>query len=77
MSLFLRFVVAATAIAVLAGDAVSHGADEPRTFSLIVMDPLAAPLSCPCVKGYAQRDYQRLADYLSKQLACPVRRRIC
>ena len=47
-------------------------ADEPRALSLIVMDPLAAPLSCPCVKGYAQRDYQRLADYLSRKLDRPV-----
>ncbi|MEZ6125659.1 MAG: PhnD/SsuA/transferrin family substrate-binding protein [Planctomycetaceae bacterium] len=28
------------------------------------MDPLAAPLSCPCVEGYAQRDYQVLAGHL-------------
>jgi outer membrane protein assembly factor BamB len=39
---------------------------------MIVMDPLAAPLSCPCVKGYAQRDYQRLADYLSRKLGRTV-----
>ena len=32
------------------------------------MDPLAAPLSCPCVKGYAQRDYEKLGIYLEKQL---------
>ncbi|MGI9455986.1 MAG: PQQ-binding-like beta-propeller repeat protein [Aeoliella sp.] len=35
---------------------------------LVVMDPLAAPLSCPCVEGYAQRKYEHLAEYLSKQL---------
>ena len=29
------------------------------------MDPLAAPLSCPCVEGYAQRDYQVLADFIA------------
>jgi ABC-type phosphate/phosphonate transport system substrate-binding protein len=32
------------------------------------MDPLAAPLSCDCVKGYAQRDYEKLAKHLEKQL---------
>jgi outer membrane protein assembly factor BamB len=63
MPLFLRFAVLATAVAMFCGAAMSGGAEEPRAFSLIVMDPLAAPLSCPCVKGYAQRDYQKLADY--------------
>lgn len=33
---------------------------------LIVMDPLAAPLSCPCVEGYAQRKYEVLQTYLSE-----------
>ena len=31
---------------------------EEKAFTLIVMDPLAAPLSCPCVEGYAQRKYE-------------------
>jgi len=35
---------------------------------MIVMDPLAAPLSCPCVKGYAQRDYEKLAKHLESKL---------
>jgi ABC-type phosphate/phosphonate transport system substrate-binding protein len=39
---------------------------------MVVMDPLALPLSCPCVKGYAQRDYQKLADALQTQLKRPV-----
>jgi ABC-type phosphate/phosphonate transport system substrate-binding protein len=41
--------------------------------TLVVMDPLAAPLSCPCVKGYAQRDYEQLAKYLTEQLGAPVK----
>jgi ABC-type phosphate/phosphonate transport system substrate-binding protein len=40
--------------------------------TLVVMDPLAAPLSCPCVKGYAQRDYTKLAAHLEKSLGRPV-----
>lgn len=44
---------------------------EPLT--LVVMDPLAAPLSCPCVKGYAQRDYEKLAKYLTTKLNRPVK----
>ena len=39
---------------------------------LLVMDPLAAPLSCPCVEGYAQRDYDKLAAYLTTELGKPV-----
>jgi len=41
--------------------------------SVVVMDPLAAPLSCPCVKGYAQRKYEALAKHLEKQLGREVR----
>jgi ABC-type phosphate/phosphonate transport system substrate-binding protein len=40
---------------------------------LVVMDPLALPLSCPCVKGYAQSDYQKLADRLQARLKRPVK----
>lgn len=36
--------------------------------TMIVMDPLSTPLSCPCVEGYAQRDYEKLADWLEKKL---------
>jgi len=32
------------------------------------MDPLAKELACACVAGYAQRDYHKLAVYLSKEL---------
>jgi ABC-type phosphate/phosphonate transport system substrate-binding protein len=41
---------------------------ERDPFYLIVMDPLAAPLSCPCVEGYAQREYEALAEHLESQL---------
>lgn len=40
--------------------------------TVIVMDPLAAELSCPCVKGYAQRDYKKLGAFLAKKLGRPV-----
>jgi len=48
-------------------------ADDGRTLLVVVMDPLAAPLSCPCVKGYAQRDYKKLAAHLERELDRPVR----
>ena len=45
---------------------------DAEPISMVVMDPLALPLSCPCVAGYAQRKYEVLGDYLSKQLGRPV-----
>lgn len=39
---------------------------------MVVMDPLALSLSCPCVQGYAQRDYDQLAAKLQKSLGRPV-----
>ncbi len=47
-------------------------AGQGETLHLVVMDPLAAPLSCPCVEGYAQRQYEKLAEYLSQQLGREV-----
>ncbi len=44
----------------------------PKSLTLVVMDPLAKPLSCPCVAGYAQRDYEKLAEALRKSLQCEV-----
>lgn len=64
------------ALGLLAGQA-SHpwpaaAADTPPLV-VVVMDPLAARLSCPCVAGYAQRDYDALAAHLEKRLGRPVR----
>ncbi|MEQ9409902.1 MAG: PhnD/SsuA/transferrin family substrate-binding protein [Fuerstiella sp.] len=49
---------------------LGYAADAPTAppLSLIVMDPLAAPLSCPCVEGYAQRRYEVLAELLQQEL---------
>ena len=44
---------------------------EPLT--LVCMDPLSKPLSCDCVRGYAQRDYALLGRHLEKQLGREVR----
>jgi outer membrane protein assembly factor BamB len=43
-------------------------ADEAPPLCIVVMDPLASRLSCPCVKGYAQRDYAALAAHLEQVL---------
>ncbi len=46
---------------------------DPRELTVVVMDPLAAPLSCPCVEGYAQRDYTKLTAFLESRLDRPVK----
>jgi ABC-type phosphate/phosphonate transport system substrate-binding protein len=48
-------------------------AEEGKSLIVVVTDPLAAPLSCPCVKGYAQRDYKKLAAHLQRELDRPVK----
>jgi ABC-type phosphate/phosphonate transport system substrate-binding protein len=50
----------------------TFAADTPP-LTMVVMDPLAAPLSCPCVQGHAQRRYEKLGEYLEKQLSRPVK----
>ena len=50
--------------------AVITAAAEP--LRLAVMDPLAKQLSCPCVQGYAQRDYAELAAFLGESLGREV-----
>lgn len=42
-------------------------------WTIVVMDPMAAPLACDCVQGYAQRKYERLADYLAEKTGKKVR----
>lgn len=39
---------------------------------IVVMDPLALPLACECVEGYAQRDYGALGKFLEKKTHRPV-----
>lgn len=41
--------------------------------TLVVTDPLALPLACSCVQGYAQRKYEKLADDLQLKLKKSVR----
>lgn len=60
------FLAASVATAATAHLAASENLQN-RTRKLIVMDPLALPLACDCVKGYAQRDYSAFAKYLSEK----------
>lgn len=53
--------------------APGSAADRDTALVIVVMDPLALPLSCPCVKGHAQRDYDRLGAHVQARLKRPVR----
>ncbi len=62
----------------IASNCLSAFAIEPygpsnAEITLVVTDPLALPLACSCVQGYAQRKYERLADFLQIQLRKSVR----
>lgn len=73
-ALLLAAMVALSATLRAADAAESPAPPGPQgAITLAVMDPLAAPLSCDCVKGYAQRDYGRLAAYLETTLQRRVR----
>src|SRR5262245_7422509 len=69
---FARTVLGAVALFALVSPAFP--AEKNATaLTVVVMDPLAAPLSCPCVAGYAQRDYAKLGAHLEKALGRPVK----
>lgn len=60
------------ALAVLMSAAIAEeNSNLPLT--VVVMDPLSAPLACDCVKGYAQRKYEKLGEFLQAELGRPVR----
>lgn len=63
-------VLAALLFAVASSSSFAGESGTPLT--LVVMDPLAAPLACDCVQGYAQRKYEKLAEYLQAKLGRTV-----
>ena len=63
----LVLAITAGATSVLAADG------PPSMLTVVVMDPLSAPLACDCVKGYAQRKYELLGEYLQSELKRPVK----
>ncbi len=71
IQLLMLAVIGCIAITVNNALAQEEAADESLT--LVVMDPLAAPLACDCVQGYAQRKYDRLGAFLQTKLNRPVK----
>ena len=68
-SILVRGVIGLAAMLATVGlSAQSRAADESEPFTLVVMDPLAAPLACDCVQGYAQRKYEKLGEFLEPYL---------
>src|SRR4029079_9868593 len=57
----------------LVSAARAEEAKPDRPLVIVVMDPLAKPLSCPCVAGYAQRDYEKLGAALKSALGRDVK----
>ncbi len=53
--------------------AASPVVDAAQPLVMVVMDPLSKPLSCDCVQGYAQREYQLLGDHLESELGREVK----
>src|SRR5438477_718438 len=68
MTMLMRLTIACAALF-----APVAAAADPAPLTVVVMDPLALPLSCPCVAGYAQRDYDKLGKFLEGQLGRPVK----
>ncbi len=53
--------------------AVEPYGPKDAEWTIIVMDPMSTPLACDCVQGYAQRKYEKLADYLHETTGKTVR----
>jgi ABC-type phosphate/phosphonate transport system substrate-binding protein len=65
--------VAGVSAALLFPGGCRQAADATSSpLTVIVMDPLALPLSCPCVDGYAQRRYDALATFLKNRVGTDV-----
>jgi ABC-type phosphate/phosphonate transport system substrate-binding protein len=68
-----RIALLIAGLLVFVGNRPSVSAEPPESLTLIVMDPLAGPLACDCVQGYAQRKYELLGNFLSEKLQRPVK----
>ena len=53
--------------------ALTLGKAAEKPVQVVVMDPLALPLSCSCVEGIGQRRYDQLADHLGQALGRPFK----
>ena len=63
---FLGIAVFAVAWGLASGPLPARAASKPEPLLFVVMDPLSKELACACVKGYAQRDYRKLAAQITE-----------
>lgn len=70
--MFRLFSLFSALVLLASGATVSAFEDKSPELTLVVMDPLAGPLACDCVKGYAQRKYEKLGEFLTKHLSRKV-----
>lgn len=73
-----RKILGGIAVVAIASQCPSVFAVDPygpkdAEYTIVVTDPLALPLACSCVEGYAQRKYEKLADHLQMKLGKSVR----
>ena len=73
MANLLAWLVAVFTCLAISGPVLAAEPSKTKSLTMIVMDPLSKPLSCDCVKGYAQRDYELLGKYLTDKLGRPVK----
>jgi ABC-type phosphate/phosphonate transport system substrate-binding protein len=52
---------------------LANAKDADEGLTMVVMDPMSAPLACACVQGYAQRKYEFLGKFLEQQLGTKVK----
>ena len=53
--------------------ALTIGQAAEKPVQVVVMDPLALPLSCSCVEGAGQRRYDQLTEHLGQALGRPFK----
>lgn len=71
-SVIVVLMASAAAAAEAPATAIPSSSAHAAPLVMVVMDPLAKELSCPCVKGYAQREYPKLAEFLGARLGRKV-----
>ncbi|MDB5391107.1 MAG: hypothetical protein JWM11_6753 [Planctomycetaceae bacterium] len=67
------YTLGAWAMTPVAWAAADQPAGSKSEFVMVVMDPLSDRLACDCVKGYAQRKYDKLGALLQATLERPVK----
>ena len=72
-NIFFVLTICLALVAIAYGAKQTVADDNDNALTLVCMDPLAAPLACDCVKGYAQRKYEKLGEFLQKKLNRPVK----